>query len=119
MQFHKRSFRGKAKSLYTEVSRKAYKPIPALPADKSPEPPLMPQSHVPDKTYGVDRLNVNPESDTYQEDVHAKRSPRELFKIIRELMKGNFQEMQDTFYELDEQNTKRLSQETMYHLMKK
>ena len=65
----------------------------------------------------VDRLIVNDEAPVF--DTTPKRSTQELFKIIKDLLKKNYQSVQEMFYELDETNTKRMSQETMYQLMLK
>ncbi|XP_059167514.1 EF-hand calcium-binding domain-containing protein 6-like [Physella acuta] len=45
------------------------------------------------------------------------RTSQELFKLIKDLMSRRFQEVEQTFYKLDETNTRRLSQETMYQLL--
>ena len=39
--------------------------------------------------------------------------------MIRDIMKRNYQAVEEAFYDLDENNTRRLSQETMYQLLKR
>ena len=39
--------------------------------------------------------------------------------MIREIMKRNYQAVEEAFYDIDENNTRRLSQETMYQLLKR
>ena len=113
-------YRGKAKSLFSvaPAKQRKYKSIGALPRDPSPSLP-------PDETEGIltdpgelqgatDRLVVQ-----HDMEVVPRRTETELFKVIKELLKKEYQAVEEAFYELDEQNTRRLSQETMYMLLKK
>ncbi|XP_074648527.1 EF-hand calcium-binding domain-containing protein 6-like [Tubulanus polymorphus] len=47
------------------------------------------------------------------------RSTPELFKLIREVIKNNYQEVERKFHELDEMNTGQFTQEMMYQLFRK
>ena len=91
----------------------------ALPQNKTPVPSPEEKSPTPEHLDPGEQKNILPDNDDYLAELPTKRTTFELFKIIKELMKKNFQKLQDAFYELDELNTRRLSQETMYHLMKK
>lgn len=50
---------------------------------------------------------------------HMRRSPQELFKVIKELLNRKFQDVERMFYELDEINSNRMSQEMMFELLKR
>jgi hypothetical protein len=41
------------------------------------------------------------------------------FQTIKELLTKRFQDVERAFYDLDESNTKRLTQEMMYQLLKR
>ncbi|XP_029766476.1 EF-hand calcium-binding domain-containing protein 6-like [Terrapene carolina triunguis] len=47
------------------------------------------------------------------------RTPRQLFKIIKSLLNKRYQAIEKEFEELDEMNSRRLTQETMYLLLKR
>ncbi|XP_043920865.1 EF-hand calcium-binding domain-containing protein 6-like [Protopterus annectens] len=47
------------------------------------------------------------------------RTPEQLFKIIKNLLHKNYQAVEKEFEDLDEINSRRLSQETMYLLLKR
>jgi len=49
----------------------------------------------------------------------ARRPPQELFRLIKDLLNRKFQEVEKTFYELDEINSRRISQDLMFKLLKK
>ncbi|KAK2169895.1 hypothetical protein LSH36_6g11000 [Paralvinella palmiformis] len=117
--FYTSKDRGKAKSLYTEATEPRHRPVNALPQNKTPVPSPEEKSPTPEHLDPGEQKNILPDNDDYLAELPTKRTTFELFKIIKELMKKNFQKLQDAFYELDELNTRRLSQETMYHLMKK
>lgn len=48
-----------------------------------------------------------------------RRTPQELFTKIKDLLNRRFQDVEKAFYEQDEINSRRLSQETFYQLLKK
>ncbi|MGH0148307.1 UNVERIFIED_CONTAM: hypothetical protein FKN15_050446 [Acipenser sinensis] len=50
---------------------------------------------------------------------NRERTHFQLSKIIKDLLKNNFQAVESAFNDLDEMNTKRLSPETMYQLLKR
>ena len=53
------------------------------------------------------------------DDYSKRRSPQQLFKIIKDLLKSHYQGVEEEFCRLDEMNTGRLSQEMMFQLLKK
>ncbi|KAL8601492.1 hypothetical protein ACOMHN_000434 [Nucella lapillus] len=108
--------RGKAPSLFA-----------AFPEPVDPEAKVMPQGSVPAEGPGAPGA-LNGEDvpqgtsaggviDLDSDDFHHRRSNQELFKVIKELMSKRFQEVEKAFHELDETNTRRLTQETMYQLL--
>jgi len=105
--------KGRSKSLFGEPTIKKHKPIGALPRDPSPPPADIPDAL---EYSEIDRLTVHEEGDV---PIHPKRSAQELFKIIKDLLKKNYQKVESMFYELDETNTRRMSQEAMYQLFRK
>ena len=64
----------------------------------------------------VDRLMVEEEPVDY---TSRKRSTDEMFHLIKDLLTRKFQDVERAYQELDESNTRRLTQENMYQLMKK
>ncbi|XP_056017223.1 EF-hand calcium-binding domain-containing protein 6-like isoform X8 [Ostrea edulis] len=104
--------KGKAKSLFekqagVDVSGPPKVPSPILEVN----PPEMPEgSH-------VDRLVV--EEPVFADYAQVRRTPQELFKVIKDLMNRRFQDVERVFYELDEINSERLSQEMMFQLLKR
>lgn len=62
-----------------------------------------------------DRLVVD---DVYTEP-RGQRSPQELFKLIKAIFKKNYQSVEAAFYDIDELNSGRLSQEMMYKLLRR
>ncbi|GFN96862.1 EF-hand calcium-binding domain-containing protein 6 [Plakobranchus ocellatus] len=57
-------------------------------------------------------------ADVDMEELHRRRTPQELFKVIKDLMTRRFQDVEQRFYDLDDTNTRRLTQEMMYHLLR-
>ncbi|KAK0049048.1 EF-hand calcium-binding domain-containing protein 6 [Biomphalaria pfeifferi] len=51
-------------------------------------------------------------------DLDKKRSPQKLFKVIKDLLSRRFQDVEQKFYEIDETNTRRLTQGMMHQLLK-
>lgn len=81
-------------------------------APPAPEPvPTIPQQTAAPQ---VDRLVVEEEPLDY---TSRKRGTDELFQIIKDLLTRRFQDVERGFQELDESNTKRLTQELMYQLL--
>ena len=89
------------------------KPIGALPRDASPPGGL---GSISENPPGVDRLVI--EEDVYAEP-REQRTVQEMFKMIKELMKKNYQAVEEAFYEIDELNSGRITQEMMYKLLKR
>ncbi|XP_061196185.1 EF-hand calcium-binding domain-containing protein 6-like isoform X1 [Saccostrea echinata] len=104
--------KGKAKSLFdkekdvdTSGPPKVPSPIPEV------GPPEMPEGSP------VDRLVID--EPVMADYAQVRRTPQELFKVIKDLMNRRFQDIERVFYELDEINSERLSQEMMYQLLKR
>ncbi|XP_056416023.1 EF-hand calcium-binding domain-containing protein 6-like isoform X2 [Hyla sarda] len=57
-------------------------------------------------------------SSRFEED-EPGRTPEQLFKIIKSLIHNNYRAMEKEFEDLDEINSRRLTQETMYFLLKR
>ena len=84
------------------------------PVQAAPEPvPTIPREPVEQQ---FDRLVVDEEP---LDSTSRKRSCEELFQIIKDLLTRRFQDVERGFQELDELNTRRLSQELMYQLLKR
>ncbi|KAL5018758.1 hypothetical protein ScPMuIL_004480 [Solemya velum] len=87
-------------------------PIPQPKLSTSPRQP----TNQPPSPLSVDRLVVDhPMEETYQ----AHRSTRELFRIIKDLLTRRYQDVEKSFHELDDINSRRLSQEQLFQLLKK
>lgn len=107
---------------------KKYKPVGVLPSD--PTPPPSGKAKPVAKPIGALPRDPSPpgeEKHLIDEDEHESlleiprepRSDKELFIILKDLMKNRYQDVERIFFELDEQNTRRMSQETLYQLLKK
>ena len=111
MCFSSFHLRGKAKSLFEKQADLDLSP-PKVPSPileiNPPEAPEAPQ---------VDRLLVD--EPVFADYAQVRRTPQELFKVIKDLMNRRFQDVERIFYELDEINSERLSQEMMFQLLKK
>ena len=53
------------------------------------------------------------------EDSIAKRTPQELFKVIKDLLTRRFNDVERVFYDIDELNSMRISQEMMFMLLRR
>ena len=60
-------------------------------------------------------FDVNPMLD----DVVPRRTAHESFKVIKDLLTRRFNDVERMFYELDEINSMRLSQEQMFQLLRR
>ena len=69
---------------------------------------------MPDEIKEINHLVLEAESE--QHNYGARRTPQELFKIIKNLLKKDYQRVEQTFYNMDEINTRRLTQESMFQL---
>ena len=112
MCFSSFHLRGKAKSLFEKQADLDLSDPPKVPSPileiNPPEAPEAPQ---------VDRLLVD--EPVFADYAQVRRTPQELFKVIKDLMNRRFQDVERIFYELDEINSERLSQEMMFQLLKK
>ncbi|MBN3281965.1 EFCB6 protein, partial [Polyodon spathula] len=66
----------------------------------------------------VEEMKQNPSLKQERSQYKHGRTPGQLFGIIKTLVNKNYQAVEKTFEELDENNTKRLTQEAMYQLLK-
>ncbi|XP_048248284.1 EF-hand calcium-binding domain-containing protein 6-like isoform X1 [Haliotis rufescens] len=53
------------------------------------------------------------------EDNFVRRTPQEIFKVIKDLLHRRYQDVEAAFYDLDETNTRRLTTEMMHQLLKR
>ncbi|ESO99600.1 hypothetical protein LOTGIDRAFT_238765 [Lottia gigantea] len=60
-----------------------------------------------------------PLQEEYLEEAPSHRHPKEIFKVIKDLLSRKFQEVEKEFYDLDDTNTRRITQEMMYQLLKR
>ncbi|CAL1548413.1 unnamed protein product [Lymnaea stagnalis] len=89
-----------------------------------PDPP--PKSDSPKPKDGNEPKDIKSSSLTdggvvdieVEDNIYKRRTPQVLFKLIKDLMSRRFPEVEQKFYDIDETNTRRLSQETMYQLLK-
>lgn len=102
--------KGKAKSLFEKQPGVDLSGPPKVPS------PILEVSP-PGADEGVDRLVVD--EPVFADYAQVRRSPQELFKVIKDLMNRRFQDIERVFYELDEINSERLSQEMMFQLLKR
>lgn len=102
--------KGKAKSLFEKQPGVDLSGPPKVPS------PILEVSP-PEADEGVDRLVVD--EPVFADYAQVRRSPQELFKVIKDLMNRRFQDIERVFYELDEINSERLSQEMMFQLLKR
>lgn len=102
--------KGKAKSLFEKQPGVDLSGPPKVPS------PILEVSP-PEVDEGVDRLVVD--EPVFADYAQVRRSPQELFKVIKDLMNRRFQDIERVFYELDEINSERLSQEMMFQLLKR
>ena len=49
----------------------------------------------------------------------VKRTTQEMFKMVKDLLRKKYQAVEQAFYDLDEQNSGKLTHEMMYHLLKR
>ena len=102
-----------AASLFPSKQKEERKPVKvgALPEDP-PQP--MPVTQTSDMGE-----YINFEDAPLLEDTVAKRSPHEMFKVIKDLLTKRFNEVENMFFELDEINSMRMSQEQMFQLLRR
>ena len=112
--------RGMAPSLFpgaVEASRKVkVGPLPDGPEQGEKIRPPAPESPTPRKAIGE---YISFEEPPLMEEVGPKRTPVELFKVIKDLLTRRFNDVERVFYELDELNSMRLSQEMMFMLLRR
>ncbi|XP_023931994.1 EF-hand calcium-binding domain-containing protein 6 [Lingula anatina] len=77
------------------------------------------EPQMPKPNTKVDRLVVQEPMDIDSEVEYKHRTIPQLQKMIKDLLHNRYAEVENAFYELDESNNQRLSQELFYQLMKK
>ncbi|XP_076452836.1 EF-hand calcium-binding domain-containing protein 6-like isoform X2 [Babylonia areolata] len=109
--------RGQAPSLFA-----------AIPERVDPDAVVLPQGKVPAEGPGAPGSTGNAADqplpsplvpDVDGEELHRRRTTQELFKAIKELLTKRFQDVERVFQDLDESNTRRLTQDMMYQLLKR
>ena len=85
--------------------------LPAFPASQETAPPLQDPHPLPQAPVSMEMA--------LEEGYTQRRTPQVLFKVVKDFMKNNYQAVEREFCDLDEMNTERLSQETMYQLFKR
>ncbi|KAL8618778.1 hypothetical protein ACOMHN_000206 [Nucella lapillus] len=109
--------RGQAPSLFAA----------AIPERVNPKAVVLPQGTVPAEGPGAPGTQKASEvplptalvPDVDGEELYRRRTNQELFKAIKDLLTKRFQDMERVFQDLDESNTRRLTQDMMYHLLKR
>lgn len=103
-----------APSLFPAKQLEAKKTARIGPVPEEPPKPVAPQ---------VQRTEIA-EFITFDEpplmdDNIVRRTPQEIFKVIKDLLTKRFNDVERMFYELDEINSMRLSQEQMFQLLRR
>lgn len=111
--------RGKAPSLFG--------PRPDIVDPQECSMPIAPKINSPIPEGNEEEMEVNGHGsplptalvpDVEMEELHRRRTNQELFKVIKDLLHRRFQDVEERYYELDDTNTRRLTQDMMYHLLK-
>nr|KAG5714709.1 hypothetical protein BaRGS_000197 [Batillaria attramentaria] len=110
--------RGQAPSLFAKMEDRV-----------DPDAVVLPQGSVPTEGPGAPGVGVKEDEaeplptalvpDVEAEELHRRRTNQELFKVIKDLLSKRFQDVEQAFYDLDETNTRRLTQEMMYQLLRR
>ena len=91
-------------------------PLPDGPEQGEKLRPPAPESPPPQRDMGE---YINLDEPPMLEESVPKRTPQELFKIIKDLLTRRFNDVERVFFDLDELNSMRLSQEMMYMLLRR
>lgn len=105
--------RGMAASLFPSKEREERKPVKVGPLPEDPPKP-MPVSQRSDMGE-----YISFDDGPLLEDTVARRSPQEMFKVIKDLLNKRFNDVETMFFELDEINSMRMSQEQMFQLLRR
>ena len=62
---------------------------------------------------------VQKDDDKFMVDMRPRRTATDIFSTIKTLLKQDYQAVEAAFQDLDTLNTRRISQEMMYQLLKK
>ncbi|XP_033890757.3 EF-hand calcium-binding domain-containing protein 6 [Acipenser ruthenus] len=76
------------------------------------------KSEITSTKSSMEEMKQNPSLKQERSQYKHGRAPDQLFGIIKTLVNKNYQAVEKTFEELDENNTRRLTQEAMYQLLK-
>jgi hypothetical protein len=102
-----------AASLFPSKEREERKPVKVGPLPEDPPKP-MPVSQRSDMGE-----YISFDDGPLLEDTVARRSPQEMFKVIKDLLNKRFNDVESMFFELDEINSMRMSQEQMFQLLRR
>lgn len=91
-------------------------PLPDGPEQGEKLRPPVSQSPPPPKAVGE---YINLEEPPMIEESSPKRTPQELFRVIKELLGRRFNDVERVFFDLDELNSMRISQDMMYMLLRR
>ena len=91
-------------------------PLPDGPEQGEKIRPPAPASPTPQRVVGE---YINLDEPPMMEEAAQKRTPQELFRVIKDLLTRRFNDVERVFYDLDELNSMRLSQEMMYMLLRR
>lgn len=103
-----------APSLFPSKEKEAKKPVKVGPLPEDPPKPSDPKIQKTDvgEYVSFDEPSLIDES-------APRRSPQEMFKIIKDLLTKRFNDVERAFFELDEINSMRMSQEQMFQLLRR
>lgn len=104
--------RGMAPSLFPSKAKEEKKIPRPGPLPEEPEKPA-------DKVQRTDMGEYISFDEPLLDDAGPRRSPQELFRIIKDLLTRKFNDVERVFYELDEINSMRMSQEQMFQLLRR
>lgn len=112
--------KGMAPSLFpgkeAQAKRVKVGPLPDGPEQGEKLRPPAPDSPLPQREMGE---YINLDDPPMLEESVPKRTPQELFRIIKDLLTRRFNDVERVFFDLDELNSMRLSQEMMYMLLRR
>lgn len=112
------STRGMAPSLFPSKQQEVKKPVKVGPLPEGPEfgEKFRPEPQL--QTTDVAEYMTFDEPPLIDEAA-PRRSPQEMFKLIKDLLTRRFNDVERVFYDLDEINSMRMSQEQMFQLLRR
>ncbi|XP_045213857.1 EF-hand calcium-binding domain-containing protein 6-like isoform X3 [Mercenaria mercenaria] len=106
--------RGMAPSLFPSKENDTRKIVKVGPLPEDPPKPMEPTTQRSDMGEYI-TFDEPPLID----DSVPKRSPQEMFRVIKDLLNKKFNEVENMFFQLDEINSMRMSQEQMFQLLRR